>query len=135
MTKPLTILRSLIQELLSPSGTSVNQVISNIDEIIQALEDISSSEDCSISDRMILKSCINIIGSSTSSDGRKMSTAISTVIDVLDRIKNQDAKELILRLQTIVRRDLPVSGIYDTPQSGLNSSFNPAKSTKFGPTP
>jgi len=135
MTKPLIILRSLIQELLSPSATSVNQVISNIDEIIQALEDISSSKDCSISDRMILKSCIKIIGSSTSSDGRKMSTAISNVIDVLDRIKNQDAKEMILRLQTIVRRDLPVSGIYDTPQSGLNSPFNPAKSTKFGPTP
>ena len=125
----------LLSELLSPVGSSVNEIISNIDEIVMALEDIAGDAECTIKDRIKILDCVRIIKNSTSVDGRKMSAALTTVISVLEVIENEDAKNLILRLQTLVRRDLPVSGIYDSPQSGLNSSFNPAKSTKFGPTP
>ncbi len=129
------LIRTLIRELLSPSGSSVSEVISNIDEVIFALEDIAGDPDCTIKDRIKILDCVKIIKNSTSTDGRKISAALTTVISVLEAIENKDAKNLILRLQTLVRRDLPVSGIYDPPQSGLNLPLDPSKSTKFGPTP
>lgn len=135
MVKKLGILRFLIRELLSPVGASEAEVISNIDEVIAALNRVASDKSCKISDRIVILDCIKTLGNSTSSDGRKMSAAISSVIDVLENTDNDDAKSLILRLQTILRRDLPVSGIYDPPQGGLNAPFDPSKSTKFGPTP
>ena len=122
------ILRSLIRELKSPVGDSEAELLSDVDEVIEVLQGLSHESPPKL--KMILNDAINSLSGASSGDGRKIASVIGRVLELVE-VDEIEAPGLILRLQTLLRRSLPISGDYDTPQSHLQPPFDPTKSGRY----
>lgn len=119
------VLRSLIRELKSPVGDSEAELLSDVDEVIEVLQGLSREAPAKL--KMIINDSIKALSGASSGDGRKIASVIGRVLELVD-VDEIKAPGLVLRLQTLLRRSLPISGDYDTPQSHLKAPFDPTKS-------
>jgi len=122
-------LRLLIREIASPVGDSVAEVISDIEEVVEVLNGIAEISPPRV--KMLVIDAIKCLGPSTAHDGRKISATLSDVLRLVKDTKAIDADGLVLRLEALLRRSLPVSAKYDTPQSPLKAPFDPTKSGRY----
>ena len=126
----VTLIREvLVKELRSPVGDSTAELLSDIDEVIEVLEGIKEISPMSV--KIVLGGAINRLAGATSSDGRAISSVLSDVLSYVKAEPKIDAPGLILRLETLIRRSLPVPGNYDSPQSELKPPFDPSKAGRF----
>lgn len=123
------VLRALIRELKSPYGESEAELLSNLDEILSVLSTIGSESPPHV--KMMINDAINTLSSASSQDGRKIASVIGNLISYLENEPDLEVEGLIMRLETLIRRDLPVSGDYDTPQSNLKPPFDPSKAGRY----
>jgi len=131
MMRTERILRSLIRELRSPVGDSTAEILTDIDEVLQVLDGIAS--DAPVKLKVIIKDAMRSLGGASMQDGRKIAAVLSNILDLV-RADEIDAPGLILRLETLLRRTLPVSGNYDIPQSQLQPPFDPSKAGRYTTT-
>jgi hypothetical protein len=122
-------LRLLIREIASPVGDSVAEVISDIEEVVEVLNGIAEISPPRV--KMLVIDAIKCLGPSIASDGRKISATLSDVLRLVKDTKEIKASGLVLRLETLLRRSLPISAKYDTPQSSLKPPFDPTKSGRY----
>ena len=128
--KLVTLIREvLLTELRSPVGDSTAELLSDIDEVIEVLEGIKEISPMSV--KIVLSDVISSLAGSTSSDGRAISSVLSDILAYVKGEPEIDAPGLILRLETLIRRSLPVSGNHDSPQSDLKPPFDPSKAGRF----
>lgn len=125
------VLRALIRELRSPVGDSTAELLTDIDEVLQVLDGIAS--DAPISLKVIIKDAMRSLSAASNQDGRKIAAVLSNVLDLV-RADEVDAPGLILRLETLLRRSLPVAGNYNIPQSQLQPPFDPSKAGRYTTT-
>ena len=123
------ILRLLIREISSPIGESEAEIISDIEEVIEVLNGIAEVSPPRV--KMIVLDAIKCLGPSAAFDGRRISATLSDILDLVKNTEEIDADGLVLRLETLLRRSLPVSARYDTPQSPLKAPFDPTKSGRY----
>lgn len=123
------VLRALIRELKSPYGESEAELISNLDEVLSVLSTISSESPPRI--KMMINDAIQTLRAASSQDGMKISSVIGNLIAYLENEPELEVEGLIMRLETLIRRDLPISGDYDTPQSNLKPPFDPSKAGRY----
>lgn len=123
-------LRLLIREINSPLGDSEAELLSDMNEVLDVLTGIAEESD----DPMVkieITSMKNDLKASSGGADRAMSASIARILDFIEGNKSIEADGLILRLQTLLRKTLPASGVYDTPQSNLNPPFDPTKSGRY----
>lgn len=125
----MSLLRKLIREMSSPLGDSEAEMFSDIDEVLAVLSGIC--DDVSPKTKMEIKGLQNHLRASTNGDGRKVASALSDILSYIRGNDEIDAPGLVLRLETLLRRSLPTSGNYDSPQPGLNPPFDPTKSGRY----
>lgn len=125
------IRETLVNELRSPVGDSTAELLTDIDEVLQVLSGIS--DDAPIKLKVIIRDAMNSLRAASNADGRKIASVLSKVLKLVhaDEI---DAPGLILRLETLLRRSLPVAGDYDMPQSHLQPPFDPSKAGRYTTT-
>jgi len=123
-----SLLRQIIRELRSPVGDSTVEVLTDIDEVLQVLDGIAADAPYIL--KVIIKDAMKSLRSASNQDGRRIAAVLSNVLDLVQD-DEFDAPGLILRLQTLLRRSLPVAGNYDAPQSNLNPAFDPSKAGRF----
>lgn len=125
----LKILKLLIRELRSPVGDSEAELLTDIDEVLEVLNGIMLDAPPQI--RMDIQGLQNGLRAASLRDGRAISSALAMILEYIDDNDLIDAPGLILRLETLIRRSLPTSGNYDTPQSGLNLPYDPTKTGRY----
>lgn len=125
----IPVLRALIRELRSPVGDSTAELLSDVDEVLAVIDGICDEVD--VKTRVDLMQIKNAIGAASNKDGRSIASSLATLLDYITGNDNIDAPGLELRLQTLLRRSLPASGAYDTPQSNLKAPFDPTKSGRY----
>ena len=105
------------------------EVISDIEEVVEVLNGIAEISPPPV--KMLVIDAIKCLGPSIASDGRKISATLSDVLRLVKSTKEIKASGLVLRLETLLRRSLPISAKYDTPQSPLKPPFDPTKSGRY----
>jgi len=125
------IRETLINELRSPVGDSTAELLTDIDEVLQVLSGIS--DDAPIKLKVIIRDAMNSLRAASNTDGRKIASVLSKVLKLV-KADEIDAPGLILRLETLLRRSLPIAGDYDIPQSHLQPPFDPSKSGRYTTT-
>lgn len=122
-------LRLLIREIASPLGDSVAEVISDVDEVVEVLQGISEISPPRV--KILVIDAIRCLGPSTAADGRKIASTLADVLTLIKDTEEIKASGLVLRLEALLRRSLPISAKYDTPQSPLKPPFDPTKSGRY----
>lgn len=123
-------LRALIRELSSPMGDSESEILTDIDQVLAVMSGLCDESPPDV--RMTLMSLQNDLSAASNRDGRAIAASLSRILDYVK--KNEEvlqAPGLILRLETLLRRSLPTSGAYDTPQSKLNPPYDPTKTGRY----
>lgn len=123
-----TALRLLIAELLSPVGDSEAELLSDIAEVVQVLQGISA--DAPMALKMKINDAVKALNGATVGSPRAVASALSKILTFISD-QGIDAPGLVLRLETLLRRSLPVAGDYDPPQSSLKAPFEPSKAGRF----
>ena len=123
------ILRQLIREIASPLGDSELEVLSDIEEVVEVLQGISEIAPPHV--KVLVIDAIKCLGPSSSADGRKIASSLADVLSLVEDTDEIKADGLVLRLKALLRRSLPVSAKYDTPQSPLKPPFDPTKSGRY----
>ena len=123
-------LRALIRELSSPVGDSEAELLTDIDQVLAVVSGLCDITPPDI--RMTLMSHQHNIRSASNRDGRAIAASLARLLSYVKAHENEiDAPGLILRLETLLRRSLPTSGVYDTPQSKLNPPYDPTKTGRY----
>ena len=123
------ILRQLIREIASPLGDSELEVLSDSEEVVEVLQGISEIAPPHV--KVLVIDAIKCLGPSSSADGRKIASSLADVLSLVEDTDEIKADGLVLRLKALLRRSLPVSAKYDTPQSPLKPPFDPTKSGRY----
>lgn len=123
------VLRALIRELKSPVGSSESERLSDVDEVLEVLTGLRDEVDNDT--KMKIVSLQNQLRQATNMGSRKISASLANILKFIDGNDKIDAEGLIHRLETLLRRSLPTSGDYDTPQSKLNPPYDPTKSGRY----
>jgi hypothetical protein len=123
-----SVLRLLIKELLSPVGDSEAELMTDITEVVEVLEGIASEATPTL--KMKINDAIKNLNASSIGSPREIAAAISRILTFINE-QEIDAPGLVLRLETLLRRSLPISGNYDAPQSHLKPPFEPAKAGRY----
>jgi len=126
-----SVLRLLIKELLSPVGDSEEELMTDISEVVEVLEGIASDAPPTL--KMKINDAIKHLNASTIGSPREIAAAISRILTFVNE-QEIDAPGLVLRLETLLRRSLPVAGNYDAPQSILKAPFEPSKAGRYTTT-
>lgn len=123
-------LRALIRELSSPMGDSEAELLTDIDQVLAVLSGLCDESPPDVRIEIIAHQ--NDLRSASNRDDRAIATSLAKLLKYLQfNEKTIDASGLIMRLETLLRRSLPTSGVYDTPQSSLNPPYDPTKTGRY----
>ena len=132
MTNCEKLLRRLICEFNSPLGSSVLEMMSDVDGVVEALNELYK-ETIEIEPQIgiKLKELSKSLKSSTSSGPKEVAINMQKTLTFLEEELHEETLGLQMRIATLLRRSLPMTGIFQSPQSGLNPTYNPAKGSMF----
>lgn len=129
------ILRQLIREFNSPLGDSVLEMMSDVEGVCEALHKLYA-DTIEIEPQLgiELKTFEKELKAAPSKGPKTVAIQMQKILTFLEENLKDETVGLQMRISTLLRRSLPVTGIFQSPQAGLNPAYDPTKGSMFNKT-
>lgn len=133
MTKSCeTVIRALIREFNSPVGDSVLEMMSDVEGVVEGISKLSD-ELIEIEPQVgiQLKTFAKSLKSSPKKGPKEVAIQMQKILTFLEDELHDETLGLQMRIATLLRSSLPMTGIFQSPQAGLNPAYDPTKGSMF----